>query len=114
MDIICPFDDCPASTDEREKAVHIVLHQYYPPPRSDIYRCKACGRTFSERRGTPYFNARLNRDKLGKLVGYLQTGRSIRATAREIGISRDTVRRYLRIYNSLESPEDFSLDKLDK
>jgi Helix-turn-helix domain len=62
-----------------------------------LLRCRTCGARFSERKGTRLFGSQLSEDKVADLYKYLAEGKSVRETARLIGVNRNTVVRYNRL-----------------
>ena len=59
--------------------------------------CKSCKARFSERKGTPLFDARLPRDKLLSALAHIADGCGVRQTARLVGVSKDAVSRLGRL-----------------
>ena len=62
-----------------------------------VLRCSTCKARFSERKGTPLFDARLPADKVVSVLAHVAEGVGTRKTARLVGVHRDTVTRYLRL-----------------
>ena len=59
------------------------------------YLCKVCGRTFSETRGTAFYNLRTSPGTVLRSLSMLVERGSIRGTARAMGVKKDTVSRWL-------------------
>ncbi len=59
--------------------------------------CRACDRVFSERKGTPLSGSRLPPEKALAVLAHLRNGCGTRATARLVGVHRDTVTRLGRL-----------------
>ncbi|MFH1096654.1 MAG: hypothetical protein ABH886_07990 [Candidatus Desantisbacteria bacterium] len=59
--------------------------------------CQSCGAHFSERKGTVLSYARLPSEKIFSLLNHIQEGCGTRTTSRLIGVSKDTVTRYIRL-----------------
>jgi LacI family transcriptional regulator len=59
-----------------------------------LLRCRTCKARFSERKGTPLFDARLPAGKVVALLHHVAEGVGVRKTSRLVGVSRDTVARY--------------------
>jgi transposase-like protein len=57
--------------------------------------CSACKARFSERKGTPLYNAKLRREKVLSILRHVQEGCGVRQTGRLVGVSKDTVNRYI-------------------
>jgi transposase-like protein len=59
-----------------------------------LLRCRTCKTRFSERKGTPLFDARLPAEKVVALLQHVAEGVGVRKTSRLVGVSKDTVVRY--------------------
>jgi transposase-like protein len=57
-------------------------------------RCTVCGKSFSERAGTPLFHARLPEDKAVQIAQHFAEGTGMRSTSRLCGVSLNTVLRF--------------------
>lgn len=57
--------------------------------------CRTCGKRFSSRRGTPFFGLHLSDDKIRQVVHHAAEGVGVRATARLLGLDKDTVNRVI-------------------
>ena len=55
-----------------------------------MLKCKVCGRTFSERRGTPLFHLKADEETFYRTLVCLVEGNGIRGTARILGLDKDT------------------------
>jgi transposase-like protein len=88
----CQNSDCP-DHGQRDHGNLTVCGRYGPHQRRLLY-CKTCKARFSERKGTPLFEARLPPDTIRALLEHLADGCGIRQTARLVGVSKDTVIRY--------------------
>ena len=75
---------------------NLTVPARYGPHRTRLLRCSTCKARFSERQGTPLFDARLPRDKVVAVLAHVAEGIGTRKTARLAGVHRDTVTRYLR------------------
>lgn len=58
--------------------------------------CRSCVRVFSERAGTPISGVHLPKDKALAVLQHIREGCGTRATARLVGVHRDTVTRLAR------------------
>lgn len=77
-------------------------------------RCRTCRKEFSERKGTPLFALRIPQTKAIDTVKHLAEGVGVRATARLIGVSRDTVGRILkRVGTHAKATHDEQVQALD-
>jgi LacI family transcriptional regulator len=61
-----------------------------------MLRCQTCKARFSERKGTPLFDARLSAEKVTAVLAHVAEGIGTRKTARLTGVHPDTVARYTR------------------
>lgn len=59
-------------------------------------RCAACGKSFSERAGTPLHRTHLPEDKAVQVARHLAEGTGVRRTGRLCGVSLNTVLRFAR------------------
>lgn len=60
-----------------------------------MLKCNVCGKTFSERRGTPLFNLKADEETFYRTIGCLVEGNGIREAARIMGLDKDTVSAWL-------------------
>lgn len=74
-----------------------VPMRYGPNNARRLLRCSTCKARFSERKGTPLFDARLPADTVIAVVGHVAEGIGTRKTARLTGVHPDTVTRYIRL-----------------
>ena len=74
-----------------------VTMRYGPGKARRLLRCSTCTARFSERKGTPLFDARLSPDKAASVLGHVAEGVGTRKTARLVGVHPDTVTRYTRL-----------------
>ena len=61
-----------------------------------MFRCRTCTTRFSERKGTPLFDARLPAQKVAAVLAHVAEGIDTRKTARLTGVHTDIVTRYTR------------------
>jgi transposase-like protein len=76
---------------------NVSLYTRYGRKQVRLLICSTCGKTFSELKGTPFWDSRLDWDTIEKIYRTLLEGQGIRATARIHGLSKNTVKRYLRL-----------------
>jgi hypothetical protein len=57
-------------------------------------RCTACGKSFSQRSGTPLFRTQLSAEKVLQIAEHLVEGTGMRATGRLCKVSLNTVLRF--------------------
>lgn len=74
-----------------------VPMRYGPNKSRRLLRCSTCKARFSERKGTPLFDARLPADTVTAVLGHVAEGIGTRKTARLTGVHPDTVTRYVRL-----------------
>ena len=75
---------------------NLTVPARYGPNRTRVLRCSTCKARFSERKGTPLFDARLPADTVVALLAHVAEGIGTRKTARLTGVHPDTVTRYIR------------------
>lgn len=88
----CLNEDCP----DHGKRGHgnLTVPMRYGTQGRRLLRCRTCKTRFSERKGTPLFDARLPEDKVVALLHHVAEGVGVRKTSRLVGVSKDTVVRY--------------------
>lgn len=74
-----------------------VTARYGPGKSRRMLRCRTCKTRFSERKGTPLFDARLPGEKVAAVLAHVAEGVGTRKTARLTGVHTDTVTRYTRL-----------------
>ena len=89
----CLNSGCP-DHGERGAGNLTVTHRYGPDKARRMLRCRACKARFSERKGTPLFDARLPPAKVLAVLEHLAEGCGVRQTGRLVGVEKDTVTRY--------------------
>ncbi len=91
---------------------NISLYTRYGRKQVRLLICSTCGKTFSELKGTPFWDSRLDWETIEKIYRSLLDGQGIRATARIHGLSKNTVKRYLRLARTdLGTVEKFLTDR---
>ena len=91
----CPNSACPDCG--KTGGGNVTLYTRYGRKQVRLLICNTCGKTFSELKGTPFWDSRLDWDTIEKIYRSLLEGQGIRATARLHGLSKNTVKRYLRL-----------------
>jgi transposase-like protein len=87
----CPNKEC---EDYAKKGQgNIVCYDIYGKHKTKLLRCRTCKTRFSERRNTVFFGLHLEEAMIERVVRCLAEGNSIRATARIMGIDKDSVYR---------------------
>ena len=91
----CLNPDCPLYG-QRDQG-NVAVRALYGPHRCRLLYCKTCKRRFSERKGTPLFQTRLDDRTALSVLAHLQEGCGVRQTERLVGVHRDTVMRLGRL-----------------
>jgi transposase-like protein len=92
----CQDPDCP-DYGKRAHGNLTVTGHYGKTQQHRLLYCRTCKARFSERKGTPLFGSCLAEDKAIDLIRHLADRNGVRATARLVGVHRDTVVRYSRL-----------------
>jgi transposase-like protein len=92
----CQNPDCP-DHGLRSRGNLSVCMRYGPEPQRRLLYCRTCKARFSERKGTPLFDARLPKGKLLAALAHIADGCGARQTARLVGVSKDAVTRLARL-----------------
>lgn len=71
-----------------------VCMRYGTDKRLRLLYCRTCHARFSERKGTPLFQARLPAAKVESVLAHIAEGCGVRKTGRLVGVNRETVARY--------------------
>lgn len=91
----CPNKECPNYG--KTGLGNIIFYQKYGPNQIELLICRTCRKTFSERKGTIFFHAKKDIKTICEILKCLIEGSGIRATARIKGVSKNTVKRYLKL-----------------
>ena len=94
-ELFCPNEDC-EMFGQKNKGNIVFQWKYGEENTQNLFRCNHCKKTFSERRGTPFFNLQIPEKKIIQMLQCLVEGNGIRATGRIMEIDKDTVPRILR------------------
>jgi transposase-like protein len=92
--LYCPNPDCVLFG--KEEGGQLERHTYYGPERTTQYLCRACGKTFSETKGTFFYRVRTPKEKVLKALAMVAEGGGIRATGRAMGVDKDTIQRWVK------------------
>jgi LacI family transcriptional regulator len=92
----CLNPDCP-DHGKRGRGNLTVPMRYGPNKTRRLLRCSTCKARFSERKGTPLFDARLPAGTAVAVLAHVAEGVGTRKTARLTGVHPDTVTRYIRL-----------------
>ncbi len=93
FDVYCCNQDCPDYRVTGKK--NIRRYGTYGKNKTQVYQCKTCKKTFSERRGSALFYLQTDEVTIYRVQLALAEGNSLRATARIMGVDKDTVCRWL-------------------
>ncbi len=74
-----------------------VCDHYGPNQQRRLLRCATCKTRFSERKGTPFFAARLPEKDIVSVLAHIDEGCGVRKTSRLVGVNKNTVVRYSRL-----------------
>ena len=74
-----------------------VTSRYGPGKARRMLRCRTCKARFSERKGTPLFDARLAPEKVESVLDHIAEGCGVRPAGRLCRVNRNTVGRYSRL-----------------
>lgn len=91
--LYCPNPECPRFG--QEEGCQLERHAYYGPNRTTQYLCRACGKTFSETKGTFFYRLRTPREKILTALAMVAEGGGIRATGRAMGVDKDTIQSWV-------------------
>ena len=89
----CLNSDCP-DHGRRDAGNLTVTSRYGPDKSRRMLRCRTCKARFSERKGTPLFDARLPQAKVVAVLEHIAEGVGVRKTGRLVGVDKGTVVRY--------------------
>lgn len=92
----CLNSACPAYG-KRDAGNLTVTSRYGPEKSRRMLRCRTCKARFSERKGTPLFDARLPPGKLVSVLEHVAEGCGVRQTGRLCRVAPNTVARYSRL-----------------
>ena len=71
-----------------------VCDHYGPQKQRRMLYCATCKARFSERKGTPFFGARLPEKEIVSVLAHIVEGCGVRKTSRLVGVNKNTVVRY--------------------
>jgi transposase-like protein len=92
----CLNSDCP-DHGKRGAGNLTVTSRYGPDKARRMLRCRTCKTRFSERKGTPLFDARLPPGKVESVLEHVAEGCGVRQTGRLCKVAPNTVARYSRL-----------------
>jgi hypothetical protein len=88
----CQSIDCP-DYGKRGAGNLTVCGHFGKAGRICLLYCRTCHSRFSERKGTPFFGARLSDEKVLSVLQHIQEGCGVRKTGRLVGVNTGTVSR---------------------
>jgi len=88
--LFCPYENC-KNYHKIGKDNIVFIRKYGEDEHMNLFQCKTCNRTFSERKGTPLFGIKLPEEKFYQVIRCLVEGNGTRATGRIVGCTKDTV-----------------------
>lgn len=91
--ITCPNPECKDYKVEGKNNI-FTSSMYGKHSKIRLLYCQTCGQKFSERKGTPIFNTKLDNGKIIKIVECILKGYSIRRTCNIAGVNKMTVCRF--------------------
>ncbi len=89
----CPNEEC---NDYGQVDRGNLVRFGHNPNGSQRYRCKACGKTFTETRGTLFYRRRTPRKEILETLALLADGVRISSLSRAKGFKEDTILAWLR------------------
>jgi transposase-like protein len=69
--------------------------KYGKDKTKDLLYCRTCGKRFASTRATAFFGLHLSDEKIGQIIHHAAEGVGVRATARLLGLDKDTVNRVI-------------------
>jgi transposase-like protein len=72
-----------------------VRGKYGKDKTKDLLYCKTCGKRFASTRGTAFFGLHISDEKIEQIIHHAAEGVGVRATARLLGLNKDTVNRVI-------------------
>ena len=76
---------------------NLRVRKIYGADRIRYLRCASCGEEFSERKGTALFNCKIREAQAVSVIEHLDSHCGRNATARLVGVCKDTVGRLIRL-----------------
>lgn len=69
--------------------------KYGKKKNKDLLYCATCGKRFAATRDTAFFGLHLSEESIGQIIHHAAEGVGVRATARLLGLDKDTVNRVI-------------------
>lgn len=96
VDSLCCMNEECKYFQQRGKG-NLTIRKIYGHDRIRYLRCHHCGYEFSERRGSALFNTKIWEEQAVCVIDHLDEGCGVKSTARLTHVSKDTVRRLIRV-----------------
>lgn len=96
LDVVCPNAKCKHFG--KKGLGNVVSNGTYrtrSTGKERLFLCRTCGKAFSSRTGTAFFDLRTPKEKVLLGLRLLAEGMGLRATSRVLEIKLDTIRRWL-------------------
>ena len=90
----CPNENC-KDYGLRNHGNITVRGKYGKDKTKDLLYCKTCGKRFASTRGTAFFGLHISDEKIEQIIHHAAEGVGVRATARLLGLNKDTVNRVI-------------------
>lgn len=90
----CPNKDC-KDYGLRNHGNITFRAKYGKDKTKDLLYCRTCGKRFASTRATAFFGLHLSDEKIEQIIHHAAEGVGVRATARLLGINKDTVNRVI-------------------
>lgn len=91
----CHNKNCPKHGIRGENNIHV--RAVYGPNGTRLLYCLECKKTFSEHRGTVFFDSRLPKEKVISILEHVVEGNGMRKTGRLVDVDPETVSRYTKL-----------------
>ena len=90
----CPNKDC-QDYGLRNRGNIRYRGKYGKNKTKDLLYCVTCGKRFAATRDTAFFGLHLSDESIGQIIHHAAEGVGVRATARLLGLDKDTVNRVI-------------------
>ena len=92
--VFCPNKDC-KDYGVRNQGNISKRGKYGKDKKRDLLYCRTCGTRFAKTKATAFFGLHLSEDIIIRIIHHAAEGVGVRATARLLGIDKDTVNRVI-------------------
>jgi transposase-like protein len=93
-DAFCPNKECKDYGLQNHGNI-TIRGKYGKDKTKDLLYCRTCGKRFAPTRATAFFGLHLSDEKIEQIIHHAAEGIGVRATARLLGINKDTVNRVI-------------------